>query len=108
MSATNPYPPSSRYHGLPALEPTQPDGRVVAHLPRRIVTDPDRLLTRAVHEVEDGERLDSIAADRHGDPCAWWLLAEAEVVDHPADLVADPGRRIRVVLPPAGQEGAAG
>lgn len=98
--APNPYPATSRHHGLATAAHVLPDGRTVTYLARRIVTDPDRLFTRATPEVRDGERLDHLAAGHYGDPGAWWLLVEAEVVEHPVEIVAEPGRRIRIVLPP--------
>lgn len=96
----NPYPTGSRHAGLATATTTLPDGRVVAHLVRRIVAEPDDLTERGRHEVDDGERLDHIAAAEWGDPTAWWLLVEGQVADLPADVVAEPGRRLRIVLPP--------
>jgi hypothetical protein len=72
----------------------------VSYLARRVLTDPDRLYTRHTLELTDGDRLDTVAASAHGDPLAWWLLVEAEPVDHPDEVVAQPGRRIRIVMPP--------
>lgn len=96
----NPYPPGSRYHGIETATHTTPEGREVVHLRRRLVPDPDRLVERTRHEVHAGERPDHLAAAHHGDPLAWWLLADANVVTEPADLVEEPGRELRIVLPP--------
>lgn len=96
----NPYPPGSRYHGLPTATHTTPEGREIVYLRRRIVPDPDRLVGRGRHEVHAGERPDHLAAAHYGDALAWWLLADANVAAEPADLVAEPGRRLRIVLPP--------
>ncbi len=96
----NPYPATSRHHGLPTASYLLPDGRTITYLERRLVSEPDRLFTRGTAEVHDGERLDQLAATHLGDPAAWWLLVEAEVVEHPADLLAEPGRRVRIALPP--------
>lgn len=96
----NPYPPGSRYHGIATATHTSADGREVAYLRRRLLPDPDRLVERARHEVHAGERLDHLAAAHHGDPLAWWLLADANVAAEPAELVAEAGRRLRIVLPP--------
>lgn len=98
--APNPYPATSRHHGLPTAAYLLPDGRAITYLERRLVSEPDRLFTRSTAEVHDGERLDQLAATHYGDPAAWWLLVEAEVVEHPVELLAEPGRRVRIVLPP--------
>lgn len=97
---SNPYPPGSRHHGLAVRQATLPNGRTVSFLDRRLVTDPDALVERTRLELRGDERLDHVAAAQHGSPTAWWLLVEAHVVDHPEELVAAPGRRLRIVLPP--------
>lgn len=96
----NPYGPNSRHHGLPVVTTTTADGRVVHTLARRLLRDPDDLVERSRVELRAGERMDEVAATHVGDPLAWWLLVEAHVVAHPAEVVAEPGAHVRIVQPP--------
>ena len=90
------YPPSSRYHGVPAAEKETPDGRKVVYLRRRRPPQPDRFDILRRHAVEQGDRLDNLAAEYLGDPEAFWRIADANGADRPDELTEDPGRRIAV------------
>ena len=47
----------------------------------------------------DGDRLDSLAARYLGDPELYWLLADANGVLRPDELLEEAGRRIAITLP---------
>lgn len=92
-------PPTSRYFGVETATRTAHDGRTVRYLRRRFVPHPEELSEIAEHIVEDGERIDTIAARHIGDPEAFWRIADANRAMHPQDLTAPTGRRLRVTLP---------
>jgi hypothetical protein len=83
----------SRYQDVPNLEYETDDGRVIGYKARRIIP-PTPGLTR--HLVEEGERLDRVAFEHFRDPERFWRLCDANVVIHPDDLMARPGRIIDV------------
>jgi nucleoid-associated protein YgaU len=92
------YPRSSRYADTPVLrdETTDPP---TAYLARRLVPAPERQATLGEHEVQEGDRLDLIAARWYGDPELWWRIADANPSEHPDDLTATVGRRLRIAAP---------
>ncbi|WP_367139245.1 MULTISPECIES: LysM domain-containing protein [Streptomyces] len=94
------FDPTSRYHTLPTATWTAPDGRAVTYVRRRFLPPPDELVTVREHVVQPGDRLDRIAARHLGDPAQAWRIADAHRVMRPDDLTAEPGRRLRVTLPP--------
>jgi len=102
------FPPTSRYHGVATTTMEFPDGRVVVHLKRRLVPQPERFATLAEYLVTEGERLDHIAAKQLGDPELFWRLCDANGALRPAELEI-VGRRVRIALPegiPGAAEGA--
>jgi hypothetical protein len=94
-----PFPPNSRYNGVPVLTYTTADGRMLSYLARRFVPAPERFTTLATHTVAQGDRLDNLAARYLGDPEQYWKLCDANGALRPAELVETPGRRLRVALP---------
>lgn len=97
---------TSRYYGLPTAEHVTPDGRVVVHVRRRFLPDPEDLAVYGHHVVRPGERLDLVAAREFGDPEMDWRIADANRAVDP-DALAEPGRRLALALP-AGIPGGAG
>jgi len=93
------FPPTSRYFGIETTTRVMPNGRMVRYLRRRFLPQPDRFSTIEEHVVEEGERLDNIAAKHLGDPEAFWRIADANRAMHPAELTARVGRRLRITLP---------
>jgi hypothetical protein len=89
---TTAFPPNSRYHGVETVETVAPDGRTVVHLRRRLIPP-----LEAFDEI-DGVVV-QVAARVIGDPEQYWRLADANGVTWPAELTAEPGRRLRVTLP---------
>ena len=94
-----PFPPSSRYHGVEIARETLPDGRVVSRLRRRFVPQPENFSTLHEHSLVEGERLDHLAARYLGDPTLYWKICDANLAFKPDDLVAEPGRVLRLTLP---------
>lgn len=101
--------PTSRYAGVPVTQRLDAAGRPVAHFSRRRVPPPEALATAGWVRVAEGDRVDRLAADVFGDPTLFWRLADANAVLDPADLVAEPGRVLRVSDPEGyGGTGASG
>ncbi len=93
------YPPGSRYHGLAARQHTLADGTVVTYSERRFLPRPEDLALLQEHRVEEGERIDAIAARYLGDPLQYWRVCDANRALRPAELTAVIGRRLRITLP---------
>jgi hypothetical protein len=98
FAGIDPFPPGSRYHGLP-LATVEIDGEQVRYVGRRLVPPPSRFTTLSEHIVTEGDRIDNIAAVELGDPELFWRLADANGVMHPEEAVARVGRRLRITLP---------
>jgi len=101
--------PNSRYRDTPTAQRTNPDGTLTVHLRRRFLPDPEQLATLGRVTVSDGDRIDTLAAEVTGDPTQFWRLADGNLVLRPEELVAQPGRVIRVTAPeglPGGGPGA--
>lgn len=97
------FPPSSRYHGLPVLELSGPDGRAVRYGGRRFIP-PEPAAPGTIHVVSAGERPDHLAHLYLGDATRFWRLCDANETPVPGLLTAEPGA---VVAVPAGAPGAA-
>ena len=93
------FPPTSRYHQTPLGTLTQPDGRQLAYLKRRLVPPPERFALLQEHVVSEGERLDHIAARYLGDPEQFWRICDANGAIRPDELLDPVGRRLRITLP---------
>jgi hypothetical protein len=93
------FPPTSRYHGIETAKRTDGSGKTIVFLRRRVIPSPDRFSQFQEHVVQQGERLDHIAANYLGDAVLFWQLCDANVCLHPDELTAKPGRRLRVTLP---------
>ncbi|WP_431284190.1 hypothetical protein ACQW02_05100 [Humitalea sp. 24SJ18S-53] len=94
----SPFPPNSRYHGLPLRQFVRPDGTTVAHLPRRVIPPTAAFTAIGEHLVVQGDRLDRIAAATIGDAEQFWRLCDANGALAPEELTATPGRRLRITL----------
>ena len=91
-----PFPPDSRYHGLPLRRMTLPDGREVAYVGRRFLPPLDAYEPIAVHEVHDRDRLDLLAAQYFADPEQGWRIPEANGVRDPRTVMSQAGSRIAI------------
>src|SRR5208337_342749 len=62
------YGTSSRYYGLPVVELKMPDGSVIRYVRRRFIPQLANFPTLAVHQVQQGDRIDLVSARYLGDP----------------------------------------
>ena len=95
----NPFPPTSRYFGLPVAEYVTRDGKRAAYLTRRFLPQAANFMLLYERTVSEGERLDLIAAVELGDPEQFWRLADSNNAMYPDDLTAEAGSTIKVTLP---------
>jgi hypothetical protein len=93
------YPPTSRYAGLETQRLEVPGLGEIVYLRRRWLPMGSELVEIERHVVEEGDRLDLIAARRLGDSEAWWRIADANDALVPAEL-EEPGDELRITLPP--------
>lgn len=89
----------SRYRGLPLLHYTTKDGEEIVYVERRFVPPPESMAAVGQFEVQEGDRIDNIAADQFGDPRWWWRIADANRALRPAELTERIGRRLLLTLP---------
>jgi hypothetical protein len=99
MSASDKFPPTSRYAAIEVATLETSDGRKIAYLRRRFVPQPDRYALLREHIVVAGQRLDHIAAQYLGDPEQFWRIADANGAIAPEALTGDAGEIIRITLP---------
>lgn len=96
--------PNSRYAGLAQATHLAADGTPCPYLTRRFLPrEAPPALARVT--VVQGDRPDLLAARHLGDPEAWWRLADANTVLHPAELCESPGGTVVIGLPGAGGGG---
>lgn len=93
------FPPTSRYHGIDTVIFKTTNGRTIVHLRRRLLPAVNRFALLQEHVVDEGDRLDNIAAHYLGDPEAFWRIADANSAMRPEELTSTVGRRIRITLP---------
>jgi nucleoid-associated protein YgaU len=92
--ALPPTPANSRYFGVPvAVTDT------LRYFRRRFLPPPLARETAVEHVVVPGDRLDLLADRYYGDPLLAWRIADANVALDPAELVATPGRVVRIPRP---------
>ncbi|MEA3335579.1 MAG: LysM domain-containing protein [Chloroflexota bacterium] len=100
------FPPTSRYHGIEVATMETSDGRTIAYVRRRFVPPPERFALLQEHTVQEGDRLDKLAAQYIGDPEQFWRLCDANGATRPDELTEENGRKLRITLPegiPGGQ-----
>lgn len=93
------FPPTSRYHGLPAGVHQTVDGRSLVYVSRRLVPAPERFALLQEHAVVEGDRLDNLAHRYIGDPEQYWRLCDANGAMRPDELIEEVGRLLRITLP---------
>ncbi|MGO9991360.1 MAG: LysM domain-containing protein [Steroidobacteraceae bacterium] len=79
------YGTSSRYYGLPVVELKMPDGSVIRYVRRRFIPQLANFPTLAVHQVQQGDRIDLVSARYLGDPLLYWRIADANLAVAPSD-----------------------
>jgi hypothetical protein len=92
---------ASRYARLATETITMSDGRMVTYVRRRFLppAESHQLLVEAT--VEEGDRLDLIAARTLGNSEQYWRICDANNAMDPLDLTDEPGRVLDVPLPQA-------
>lgn len=95
--------PTSRYAAVERATYVAADGTPVQYLRRRFIPETSGPQV-GVHEVVEGDRPDTVAAQYLGDPQQYWRLCDPNHVLHPRDLTAEVGRAVRITLP--GVDGA--
>jgi hypothetical protein len=93
------FDPGSRYAPLPIATLTDAEGRPIAYVTRRFLPQGASLPLAVEARVEQGDRLDLIAARTLGDPEHFWRICDANDALDPWALTAEPGRRLRVPVP---------
>jgi nucleoid-associated protein YgaU len=95
--------PRSRYAaiGTGTLTVLGSDGtaREVRYLLRRFIPPGDAQPTVLEHAVEQGDRLDNIAARTLGDATDFWRICDANHALDPDELTDEIGRRVKIALP---------
>ena len=89
---------TSRYYGIPTATVSL-NGEPVVYVRRRFVPQPERFQTLQEHTVQEGERLDNIAARYLGDPTLFWRLCDANRAMRPWDLTETVGAKLRITMP---------
>ena len=95
------FPTDSRYYGFGVQQYLLADGQSVPYLQRRIVPQPGAPNYATVNQytVQQGDRLDRIAAKYLGDPLLAWLICDANGAIRPYDLVSTPGVILAITMP---------
>jgi hypothetical protein len=83
----------SRYEKVGTDSVTDAQGRTILFKKVRFIVDTP---AQAALVVGQGERLDRIAQRVYQDPELFWLICDANRARWPDDLVAEPGRVIRI------------
>jgi hypothetical protein len=90
---------SSRYASLETVQTTDVDGRAIAYKRRRFLPQGKSMPLLAQVSVEQGDRLDLIAARTLGDGEHFWRVCDANDAMNPAELTEEAGRTLRVPVP---------
>lgn len=95
------FPTDSRYYAFSTLSCTTPNGQTLTYLARRFVPQPGapNFSTIAQHTVQQGDRLDLLAAKYLGDPLLFWRLCDANGAIRPNKLVETPGVILNITMP---------
>jgi hypothetical protein len=93
------YGPESRYYGLPLLSCATPGGGQVSYVSRRFIPPPGAFAQLQLYRVQQGDRVDVVAASLLGNPLSYWQLCDANLAVQPTDVTAEPGAFIVIPLP---------
>lgn len=96
------FTPTSRYAKQPVLAADRGDGVTVRYVLPRWLPDPAVMTVATRHRTVEGDRLDLIAFRNLGNPTAWWMIADANRVTHPAALPGAPSDTVVIPLPGTG------
>jgi hypothetical protein len=90
----------SRYYGLPLLATTDARGEPVQYVSRRFIPAPQQMAVLQRYRVQQGDRIDVLAAALIGTPLSYWQICDANLAVDPTDVTAQPGTFIAIMLPP--------
>lgn len=93
--------PSSRYSNVGTAIWTSSSGEQIVYRQRRFLPDPSRLTALTEVTVQDGQRLDQIAAASLGSAPQWWRIADANDAMDPYALTDRAGATLIVPVPTA-------
>lgn len=93
---------TSRYYKLPTLTHRRADGRTISYVSRRWPPERDRSTTLVDVRLEEGDRLDRVAAATLGAPELFWRICDANGILNPFDLTKGSGSVIKVPMPGSG------
>ena len=93
------FEPNSRYYAIEDATYVTPDGRQIRYKRRRFLPQGEKLASVEQVLIQADDRLDRIADDHLGDPLRFWQLCDANDALNPFELLAEPGRPLRIPLP---------
>ncbi len=95
------FAPDSRYYAIEDAVFVAADGREISYKKRRFLPRGEQLPKLTDLTVKQGDTLDYLAATTLGDAEHSWRIADANDAMNPRDLVATPGRMLKVPVPQA-------
>jgi hypothetical protein len=90
---------SSRYYVLETATFITGDGRSIPYKRRRFLPKSADLPILMETIVEQSDRLDLIANRTIGDSEQFWRICDASDALNPFELIAEPGKRLKVPMP---------
>jgi hypothetical protein len=93
------FPPTSRYVAIGTRTFTSADGTQITYLERRFLPPSNTLALLTRHSVQNGDRLDNIAAEYMNDPLQFWQICDANDAVNPDDLTSVLGVFLRITFP---------
>jgi hypothetical protein len=92
---------NSRYANTSTTVYHRSDGESITYLKRRFCPRGETLPLLVEVRIEDGDRLDLLAARSLGDALQFWRVADANDMLYPFDVMEEIGRTVRVPIPTA-------
>ena len=90
---------TSRYYSLETTTYQTPDVRLIAYKSQRFLPQGEKLPLLVRVPVNEGDRLDLMAARTIGDAKQFWRICDANNTMNPFVLAAEVGRTLRVPVP---------
>jgi hypothetical protein len=90
---------SSRYCSVENGEYITSEGRKISYFKRRFLPQGSAQPLLIEMKVGEGDRLDVLASKFLGDPEQFWRICDANDAMNPFDLLAEPGKMIRICQP---------
>ncbi len=90
---------TSRYYSLETEIYETADGRIIKYKKQRFLPQGKNLSLLVNVTVNEGNRLDLIAAQTIGDSEQFWRICDANNAMNPFDLTTEVGKTLRVPIP---------